>query len=52
MKNRKKELDVDYIGVQGQALTKEEELTISAFIKANKTKRTLQVKQKPTKVMR
>ncbi|MDI9365786.1 MAG: hypothetical protein QM541_12600 [Flavobacterium sp.] len=37
MKNKLKELNVDSIG--GQApLTKEEELVISAFIKANKEK--------------
>lgn len=37
MKNKLKELNVDSIG--GQApLTKEEELAISAFIKANKEK--------------
>lgn len=35
------ELDVDFIGGQ-QPLTKEEELAISAFIKANTEKRRIQ----------
>jgi hypothetical protein len=39
MKTKKIELDVDFIGGQ-TALTKEEELAISAFIKKNKTKKT------------
>ncbi len=41
MKNKLKELDVDFIGGQ-EPLTKEEELAISAFIKADKKKRQLQ----------
>lgn len=41
MKNKLKELDVDFIGGQ-EALTKEEELAISAFIKADKEKKRLQ----------
>jgi hypothetical protein len=40
MKNKLKELNVDYIGGQ-EPLTKEEELLISAFIKANKEKKKL-----------
>lgn len=45
MKNKLKELDVDFIGGQ-EALTKEEELAISAFIKAHKEKRRLQAIRK------
>ncbi len=37
MKKKTKELNVDYIGGQGP-LTKEEELTISEFIRKNKEK--------------
>ena len=40
MKNKNKELDVDFIGGQ-EPLTKEEELLISEFIKADKEKRAL-----------
>ena len=39
MKNKHKELDVDFIGGQQQPITKEEELAISAFIRASKEKR-------------
>lgn len=38
MKNRIKEIDVDFIGGQGP-LTKEEELMISEFIRKSKEKR-------------
>ena len=38
MKNKLKELEVDFIGGQGP-MTKEEELAISTFIKAEKEKR-------------
>ncbi len=38
MKNKLKELNVDFIGGQGP-MTKEEELAISKFIKADKQKR-------------
>ena len=38
MKNKHKELDVDFIGGQ-KPMTKEEELTISEFIRAAKQKR-------------
>lgn len=37
MKKKLKELDVDFIGGQGP-LTKDEELSISAFIRKNKEK--------------
>ena len=40
MKNKSKELDVDFIGGQ-KSMTKEEELTISEFIRADKEKRRL-----------
>ena len=38
MKNKKTDLDVDFIGGP-ESLTKEEEQAISAFIKTNKEKR-------------
>jgi len=41
MKNKQKELDVDFIGGQGP-MTKEEELAIGEFIRADKEKRSLQ----------
>ena len=41
MKNKLKELNVDFIGGQ-DPLSKKEELAISAFIKANKEKKRLQ----------
>ena len=41
MKNKQKELDVDFIGGQ-EPMTKEEELAISEFIHAGKEKRRLQ----------
>lgn len=40
MKNKLKELNVDFIGGQG-AMTKEEELAISEFIRVDKEKRRL-----------
>ncbi|MGI8600064.1 MAG: hypothetical protein ACR2KB_12495 [Chitinophagaceae bacterium] len=40
MKNKGKELDVDFIGGQ-KPMTKEEELAISEFIRADKEKRRL-----------
>lgn len=46
MKNKLKELDVDFIGGQQQPITKEEELEISAFIRASKEKRQLQAVRK------
>lgn len=42
MKNKLKELDVDFIGGQQQPLTKEEELAISDFIRKQKARRQLQ----------
>lgn len=41
MKNKIKELNVDFIGVQNSPLTKEEEKAISDFIRAGKEKRKL-----------
>ena len=41
MKNKSKELDVDFIGGQGP-MTKEEEHAISEFIRVNKEKQRLQ----------
>jgi hypothetical protein len=38
MKTKSKELDVDFIGGQDEPLTKEEQSTISAFIKHLKEK--------------
>jgi len=51
MKNELKEFDVDFIGGQ-EPLTKEEELLISAFIKANKEKSKLRTmgKTKETEI--
>ena len=46
MKNKLKELDVDFIGSQQQSITKEEELAISAFIRSCKEKRRLQPTRK------
>jgi hypothetical protein len=43
MKNKLKELDVDFIGGQLQPITKEEELAISDFIRKQKARRQLQV---------
>ena len=45
MKNKAKELDVDFIGGQ-YPMTKEEELAISQFIKADKEKRKVQTLRK------
>lgn len=39
MKNKLKELDVDFIGGQNKPLTKEEQFAISSFIKKLKEKR-------------
>ncbi len=46
MKNKLKELDVDFIGAQQQPITKEEEFAISAFIRNQKEKRRLQTIRK------
>jgi len=49
MKNKAKELDVDFIGGQNNRLTNEEEKAISDFIRADKEKRKLkELKKKPT----
>ncbi len=49
MKRKTKELDVDFIGSQGKSLTKEEQLSISAFIKKLKEKRNRTAKRKTVK---
>ena len=46
MKNKLKELDVDFIGSQQQPITKEEEFAISAFIRKQKEKREFQTIRK------
>jgi hypothetical protein len=46
MKNKVTQLDVDFIGGQ-EPLTKEEELLISKFIKADKEKNKLKTISKP-----
>lgn len=46
MKNKTKELDVDFIGGQNNPLTKEEEMAISDFIRADKEKRRLKERRK------
>ena len=46
MKTKTKELDVDFIGGQDKPLTKEEQLSISAFIKELKEKRLKSDKRK------
>jgi hypothetical protein len=55
MRSKRKELDVDFIGGMGP-LTKEEEMAISEFIKANKLKRAKakgkSVKSKSTRLRR
>lgn len=50
MKNRTKELDVDFIGDQGNPPTKEEQFAISAFIKELKEKRNMNTKSKLVKL--
>jgi isopropylmalate/homocitrate/citramalate synthase len=45
MKNKLRELDVDFIGGQ-QPITKEEEFAISAFIRKQKEKRRIQAIRK------
>jgi hypothetical protein len=46
MKNKLKELDVDFIGGQQNPITKEEEFAISTFIRKQKEKRQLQIIRK------
>jgi hypothetical protein len=50
MKTRTKELDVDFIGMQGSALTEEEEKAISEYIRLHKTARIRGPKNKKVKV--
>jgi len=50
MKNRAKELDVDFIGGQNNPLTKEEQLAISDFIKKLKDRRTKNAKRNTVKL--
>jgi hypothetical protein len=50
MKNNAIELDVDYIGAQGSALTEEEEKAISEYIRTQKAKRIRSSKNKRVKV--
>ncbi|HML57094.1 MAG TPA: hypothetical protein PLE75_10760 [Ferruginibacter sp.] len=50
MKNKVKELDVDFIGGQSAPLTKKELLSISAFIKQMKDQRTKKLKRRLKKV--
>ena len=50
MKNKEKELDVDFIGGQSEPLTKEEQLAISAFIKKLKEKSNRSAKRKLSKL--
>jgi 7-cyano-7-deazaguanine synthase in queuosine biosynthesis len=50
MKIRAIELDVDLIGVQGSALTEEEEKAISEYIHSQKAKRIRTSKSKKVKV--
>ncbi len=48
MKNKAKELDVDFIGGRSNPMTKEEEKAISDFIRADKEKRKLKEFRKKT----
>ncbi len=50
MKNKIKELDVDFIGGQDKPLTKEEAQEISNFIKQLKEKRLKKTKHKTVKL--
>lgn len=50
MKKRIKELEVDFIGGQNDPLTKEEQLSISDFIKQLKEKRSTKKKLRTTKL--
>jgi len=50
MRNKIKELDIDFIGEQDKPLTKEEALEISNFIKQLKEKRLKAEKRKVTKL--
>ncbi len=48
MKTKIIELDVDCIGNQGSALTKEEEKAISEFIQSHKPRRKISTRKKVT----
>ncbi len=50
MRNKLKELDVDFIGMQDKSLTKEEALEISNFIKQLKEKRLKESKRKTARL--
>lgn len=50
MKNKGKELDVDFIGGQNNPLTKEEQLSISDFIRKQKAKRAKTAKRSASKL--
>ncbi|MBX3241371.1 MAG: hypothetical protein KIT80_17810 [Chitinophagaceae bacterium] len=52
MKNKIKELNVDFIGGQNNPLTKEEERAISDFIRSEKEKRKLKEVRKRTTTKR
>jgi hypothetical protein len=50
MKNKTKELNVDFIGGQNNPPTKEEQLAISNFIKQLKEKRSKDTKRKSVRL--
>lgn len=50
MKTRKPELDVDFIGMQGSTLTKDEEKKISEFIRLSKLKKVKTASKKKSTV--
>jgi hypothetical protein len=52
MKNKAKELDVDFIGGQNNPMTKEEEKAISDFVRADKEKHKLKELMKKTTAKR
>jgi hypothetical protein len=52
MKNRAKELDVDFIGGQNNPPTKEELQEISVFIRQLKEKRLKKIKSKSRKLVK
>jgi hypothetical protein len=50
MKTKTKELDVDFIGSQESALTKDEEIAISEFIRSHKTRLKLKSSKNQVKI--
>jgi hypothetical protein len=52
MKTKTKELEVDFIGEQDKPLTKEEQFTISVFIKQLNEKQNKNSKLKPLKAVK